>query len=229
MPYIKKMIYSGKLLEIENYPVSKNGNRLRTSKNKISSNSQANLNEKNALKQLIRLVESNYTEDDMFITLSYKVPPENSGKLKKDFQNFLRRLKYHCRSMKLPDPVFLGKPVESKSRPHHHLFLNRYSWDFIKEHWDKGRVQFSSLERDDEYGFVAISKYFMDEKNKSAFSKRWCASRNLKKPVIVKKQVKRLNIYQLPTAPKGYRIVSVENTDNAFSGTYQYIKCVREE
>ena len=94
MPYVKKMIYSGKLLEIENYPVSQKGNRIRTTKSNTSSNSQANLNEKNALKHLIRLVETNYTEDDMFITLSYKVAPESSAKLKKDFQNFLRRLKF---------------------------------------------------------------------------------------------------------------------------------------
>lgn len=229
MPYMKKMIYSGKLLEIEKYPITNKGNRVRVPKFQSSSVSQANLNKKNSLKQLIRLVECNYTEEDLFITLSYKKAPSDKRTVKKDFQNFVRRLKYHCKKEGLPEPVVLGKPVYSSSRPHHHLFLNFYELNLLKKCWGKGRVSASYLERDEEYGFSPISKYFASEKNESAFSKRWCASRNLKKPKEVKKQIKRLNIYKPVEAPKGYKIISVEVTDNVFTGTYQYIRCVKIE
>lgn len=230
MAYMKKMIYSGNMLEIEKYPVSSKGHRIpRSGKHKVSSESQAALNEKNAKKLFIRLVECNYTEDDMFISLNYKKKPPDTKTFKKDIQNFLRRLKYHCKKNSYPDPVYMGVSHDKEARPHHHIFLNAYSWDFIKGLWDKGSVNIKNLIRDDEYGFVQVSKYIMNEKNANSFNKRWCASQNLKKPKIVKKPIKRLNIYQKAEAPKGYKIVDVEITDNVFTGTYQYIRCVKIE
>lgn len=230
MPYMKKMIYSGKLLEIEKYPIGKKGNKIpRCGKYKVSSDSQAALNEKNAKKNFIRLVECNYTEKDLFITLNYKTKPESVAKFKRDFQNFLRRLKYHCIKNKLPEPVYMGTSHDKSARPHHHIFLNSYSWDFIRTLWKEGRVFISNLERDDEYGFIQVSKYIMNEKNSNSFNKRWCASKNLKRPKIVKKQIKRLNIYKKIEPPKGYKITDVQITDNVFTGTYQYIRCVKLE
>lgn len=230
MPFIKKMIYSGSLLEIEKYPVSKKGCRVpRSNKYKVSSESQQNLNEKNAKKNFVRLVECNYTEDDLFITLSYKKDklPSNTGQFKRDFQNFTRRLRYHCKKNNLPEPVYMGTSHDKSVRPHHHLFLNKYSWDFIKSLWDKGIVHISNLVRDDEYGFVQVSKYIMNDKNENSFSKRWCASQNLKKPIVKYKEIKRINIYKKVEAPKGYKITDVEITDNIFTGMHQYIRCVR--
>ena len=230
MPYMKKTIYSGRVLEIEKYPVSRTGSRLpRNGRHQLTKESQSNLNEKNSKKQFIRLVETNFTKDDLFITLKYRGTLPTSSQLKKDFQNFIRRLKYHSNRMGLPEPKYMGVSHDSSARPHHHLILNQYSWDFIKALWDKGSVQLSNLESDDEYGFTAVAKYIMNEKNNNTFEKRWCASQNLKKPKIVYKPIKRLNIYQRIEPPKGYKVINVEITDNVFTGFHQYIRCIKRE
>ena len=230
MPYIKKMIYAGRMLEIEKYPISKKGARIpRNGKHQISSESQASLNEKNSKKNFIRLVEANFTQGDLFLTLKYKGQTPTSTQLKKDFQNFIRRLKYHCAKAGLPEPKYMGVSHDSSARPHHHLILNQYSWDFIKNVWTKGSVQISNLEADDEYGFTAVAKYIMNEKNNNTFEKRWCASQNLRKPKIVYKEIKRISIYRKIEAPKGYKIINIEITDNIFTGLHQYIRCVKNE
>ena len=123
----------------------------------------------------------------------------------------------------------MGVSHDRKARPHHHIFLNNYSCDFIKDLWKEGRVFISNLERDDEYGFTQVAKYIMSEKNSNSFNKRWCASQNLKKPKIVYKEIKRINIYKKVEAPKGYKIIDVEITDNIFTGMHQYIRCVKME
>lgn len=228
VPYVKKMIYSGRFLEIEKYPVNKNGNRIRRSgKYKMSSEAQQNLNEKNAKKCFSRLVECNFTDKDVFVTLKYGGDKPDSAQLKKDFQNFLRRLKYKCKKCGYPEPKYVGVSHDGSERPHHHLILTGYSWDFIKALWDKGSVHISNLVSDEEYGYIQVSKYIMNEKNNNTFSKRWCASQNLAKPVIKTQPIKRLNIYSRVEAPKGYKIIDVEITDNVFTGTYQYVRCVR--
>ena len=228
MPFIKKMIYSGNTLEIEKYPVSKKGSRVpRCSKEKLTKESQAVLNEKNAKKNFIRLVEMNFKKGDLFITLKYRGEAPDGRKLKRDFQNFFARLKYHCKKQSFAEPVYMGVSHDASSRPHHHIILNKYSWDFIKSLWSYGSVQISELEPDPEYGFTAIAKYILNEKNVNTFKKRWCASKNLKKPKIVYKEIKRLSIYKKAEPPKGYKLINVEITDNIFTGMHQYIRCVK--
>ena len=228
MPYVKKMIYSGRFLEIEKYPVNKKGCRIpRNGKYKASSESQANLNEKNAKKNFIRLVECNFSTADVFLTLKYKGQAPDSRQLKKDFQNFIRRLKYHCKKNGYPEPKYMGVSHDGSARPHHHMILSGYPWDFIRALWTKGSIQMSNLEADEAYGFIQVSKYIMNERNNNTFAKRWCSSQNLRKPLIKYKEIKRLNIYQRVDAPKGYKIVDVEITDNIFTGMHQYVRCVK--
>lgn len=232
MPYVKKMIFSGKLLEIEKYPVSRKGCRVpRCGKYKVSSESQQNLNEKNSKKQFLRLVECNFTERDLYITLSYKNEnlPKTSQKLKKDFQNFIRRLKYRCSKENLPAPVYMAVSHDKHHRAHHHLLLKKCSWDMIEKLWQYGGVNIQTLIPDDEYGFVQVGKYIINQKNENSFDKRWCASQNLKKPIIKYKDIKRMTISSAYDAPKGYRITDISITDNEFVGMYQYIRCVKLE
>lgn len=230
MPYIKKMIYSGRMLEIEKYPVSRRGSKLpRGRKENRSTEAQHNLNNKNSKKNFLRLVETNFTKDDLFITLKYRGQAPKRPQIKKDFQNFIRRLKYHCKKNGFADPKYMAVSHNESARPHHHIILNKYSWDFIKSLWDKGSIHISNLDPDEQYGFIQITKYIMNDKNINTFEKRWCGSQNLKKPIIEYKAIKRLNIYSIPEAPKGYKIINIDITDNIYTGTYQYIRCVKIE
>lgn len=223
------MIYSGNVLEIEIYPTSKQGLRIPNKKEEPGTpDAQKMLNIKNSKKHFHRLVECNFTENDIFMTLTYKQAPKEIVEFKRDIKNFIRRLKYQCKKNNLPEPKYMTiSHADNKQRMHHHLILNNYSWDFIKEIWKKGRVRISNLIRDTETSFKQISEYLTSEKNENIFNKRWNASKNLKKPIVKYKELKRLNIYRSVIAPKGYKVISVESKDNIYTGIHQYIKCVK--
>ena len=72
MPYREKRIYSGKYLEVEIYSISKKErNKKRKRKQKESLTKQKNLNDKNAKKHLIRLVNANFSDNDLAVHLTY--------------------------------------------------------------------------------------------------------------------------------------------------------------
>ena len=72
MIYREKKIYSGNMLEIEIYPITlQERKQSRKRKEKQSLPKQRNLNEKNAKKHLARLINTNYSDKDLTVTLSY--------------------------------------------------------------------------------------------------------------------------------------------------------------
>ena len=96
MPYREKRIYSGKMLEVEIYPISlKEKRKSRSKKRKESKIKQKNLNEKNAKKHLVRLLNTNFTDKDISLTLTYdnKNLPKNEDEARRDVVNYIRRLK----------------------------------------------------------------------------------------------------------------------------------------
>lgn len=73
MAWREKRIYSGNMLEIEIYPISlQERNKSRSRKKRESSIGQRNLNEKNSKKNIVRLINTNFTEKDLGVTLTYK-------------------------------------------------------------------------------------------------------------------------------------------------------------
>lgn len=64
----EKRIKSGNQLEVEIYPVTEHGHR-HDRKRKLSRPEQQALNEKNAVKTFIRLVNTNFVSGDIIITL----------------------------------------------------------------------------------------------------------------------------------------------------------------
>ena len=100
MPIREKRIYSGKFLEIEIYPISKNErNKSRKRKLKESLNKQKNLNDKNARKHLRRLLNTNFTDKDIALHLTYDNEnlPGSEEEAKRNVSNFLRRVKNYRR------------------------------------------------------------------------------------------------------------------------------------
>ncbi len=70
--YIVKTITSGKIVEKEIYPIWKwKSNSPRGEKKKTSSEKMEKLNKKNKAKNTVRLVNTNFTERDLYITLTY--------------------------------------------------------------------------------------------------------------------------------------------------------------
>lgn len=189
--YIKKTIISGPIVECEIYPVWKNGSDVPRVRVGASREAQKNLNDKNARKKINRLVNTNFTEDDLMITLTYKnnyLPDEEEAK--RDIQNYINRLKRKRKREGIEEPLkYLyvieyenNKKNSKKVRIHHHIIINKMDRDMAESVWKKGRTDSMRLQLDDD-GLTGISQYI--SKGLCA-GRRWGYSKNLKKPIIRK-------------------------------------------
>lgn len=190
--YLVKTIISGKYLECEIYPIYiHNKDAPRRDKKKDSRTTQINLNDKNSQKRFIRLVNTNFTSNDLSIDLTYAgnyIPTEKEAR--RDIQNYIRRLKNYRKKHNL-EPLkyvyvieFLGEDERGNSkkvRIHHHMIMNKMDRNIAEDLWGKGRVTAERLQPD-EYGFEGKARYIIKNFNKG--TKRWSASRNLKQPEV---------------------------------------------
>lgn len=190
MPYREKKIYSGKILEVDIYPITlQERKQKRKRKEKESLPKQKNLNDKNARKHLIRLINTNFTDKDLAVHLTYdnKSLPKSEEEAKKDVTNFLRRIKHYRKKNGMEELKYIAvveyrEQQEGKNpiRIHHHLIINDMDRDKVEELWGKGRANADRL-KSDEYGYEALGRYITKDPKGS---KRWTQSRNLKQPTI---------------------------------------------
>ncbi|MBB6622255.1 hypothetical protein H7E67_02320 [Clostridium gasigenes] len=190
MPYREKRIYSGDILEIEIYPISKiERKQRRKKKQKESQKKQKNLNDKNAKKHLIRLINTNFKKRDLHVTLTYNKNnlPKSEYEARKDVANFIRRLKCYIKKNGLGELKYIAvieykeSTGEKEIRLHHHLVINGIvDRDTIEEVWKKGYANADRLKPDD-FGFEALARYISKDPKGQ---KRWTQSRNLKQPTI---------------------------------------------
>lgn len=179
--YRENKIYCGNYLEVNIYPVYPTG-KSRRKKNKPTSEVQKTLNQHNAENKLIRLLHTNFDERDLEIHLTYDENhvPADEEQAKKDIQNFLRRVKRYRKKNNLDELKYISVTEKGSSgRLHHHVTLNGgIDRDILEQLWGKGyantkRLQFNKT------GLVGLGRYIVKD---PVFSKRWNASRNLKKP-----------------------------------------------
>lgn len=189
--YIVKTIISGEMVECEIYPVYlKRSEVPRREKKKESRESQKNLNDKNAIKQFTRIVNTNFTKDDLMITLTYedKYLP-NYKRAKKDITNYINRLKRYRKKNNLPDLKYVyviewvdeeEQHKSKKIRVHHHIIINQMDRNAAEDIWRMGRVEAKRLQPD-EYGLEGMARYLLKQPKGD---KRWTGSRNLDTPIV---------------------------------------------
>lgn len=93
----ERLIKSGKLLEVDFYPIFDDGRRLpgRAPKTNRSTREQAEYNKRQAEKKLIRLVNANFNELDYFAHTTYdpSKAPQTESAARRDMVNYIRRVK----------------------------------------------------------------------------------------------------------------------------------------
>lgn len=191
MAFREKRIYSGKYLEVEIYHITnKERNKKRSKKIKESRKEQKNLNDKNAKKHLTRLINTNFTERDLFLSCTYSDDnlPATEEEAKKDINNFIRRLRNYRKKNNLPDMKYVAVIESPKvgrngkvGRIHHHLVIDgAIDRDTVEKLWKKGRCNADRLQPSED-GYTALARYITkDPKGK----KRWMQSKNLKQPIV---------------------------------------------
>lgn len=93
----EKHTKSGRLLEVDFFPVWADGRRMptRAPKTKRSTEEQAKYNRKKAVKNFVRLVNANFDTGDNIMHPTYiaEKAPQTEAAARKDLQNFFRRAK----------------------------------------------------------------------------------------------------------------------------------------
>ena len=228
MPFMEKYTYSGKYLEIEKYVVTKGG-RKRGVKQKESTLAQLKLNEKNTKKKFTRKLNTNFTIEDIFVTLTFKNKDTITEKeAKKELEKFLRRLRGFRKKTGLKDLKYICvMERDNKNGIHFHVVMSAISMDAVNTIWGKGRIQISQLIFSDN-GLEGLANYMLKQQLEKKNVKKWSQSKNLKKPIIKKKIVKKFNPNIHPKAPKGYKVTNAELTANEFLGYYLYMQLKKE-
>lgn len=185
--YIVKTIVSGDVVEKEIYPGWKNRSDIpRSNKEKKSRKEQEKLNRKNRIKKAVRMINTNFNEGDLYITLSYEGEVPDKERAKKDVENYLDRIRRWWKKNKPNEEFkyvsvldFLDDPSKSKrTRIHHHLIISRMDRNIAEEKWGKGTANANRLQADN-LKFTKVATYIASQaKTRIGYSK------NLKKPTI---------------------------------------------
>ncbi len=200
MEYKQKKIYSGKYLEIDIIPtleekqISKKGKKVY-----LTSNKQKNLNDKNARRYFCQLLNTNFSNNDLHITLTYNdyTMPDSYDEANKIAYNYIRRLKnkYKKDNKELKYVLvteYTTDESEKEIRVHHHIVLNKiFAENVYTDMWANrkkpiGRAKAYLLDFN-ETGIEGLAKYLTKNKGQK---KRWSCSQNLEKPYIKEKKIK---------------------------------------
>jgi len=185
MGYRTRTTVAGPRLEAEVYPIfGRNTEAMlrRAKKTNVTPEKQARLNRERSIRHLIQLVDANFDERDIHLTLTYRQAP-GYERAQKDMRNFLLRIKRirEKRGMSELKYIFTieGDEDGQKERIHIHLLMNGdMDREELEQIWSKGYANADRL-RPDENGLEAIARYIAKQQRNR---RRWCASRNLKQP-----------------------------------------------
>lgn len=185
--YALKEITAGTQFEIEIYPeFQKMSDVPEEGRKRDNSKAQKNLNNKNACKYLVRLINENFTKEDLWETLTYGKgqEPKDMEEATRNMQNYIKRINYRRKKLGLPPAKYIyvtEYSPDAKVRWHHHLIMDgALDRDIVESTWKKGDRNQSKRLDPDEYGLTGMAIYVTKEKDRKKGEKRWNSSKGLK-------------------------------------------------
>jgi len=227
MPRYLKRIWAGDVYEEKIYfsPRERGISCERAAKENLSSEEMAEYNCLEARRKCARMVNANFRQGDLFLTLTFRerVDVENALRL---FRNFISRLKRLRKRKGYAELKYLYVVESKRKREHIHLLINKMdlSMKELSEVWGLGRVMVSILEPGGDYTGLA---YYITKENYKEYGKRWSGSRNLEKPKVKvtlfseEKKTKRLWV------PKNYKIIEEVQYYSEITGHTRYVRAVK--
>ena len=197
MGYRRRTTVSGPRIDAEVFPVfgrNQRGELRRARTGNGTPDAQKRNNDERSRLHLIQLVETNFTEKDVSVTLTYDGTAPDPERVDKDIRNFIARVKRARTKNGLPDLKYIyaigGDEMPaagySGKRPHVHMIMNGgIERDALEQIWAKGRANADRLQPRDE-GLGGIAVYFTRQKQdrpEKPGVRKWRGSRNLKQPV----------------------------------------------
>lgn len=189
-------------MEIDIIPRTSNQEKhvkgVRQKKKRVSRPAQQNLNDKNAKRYFVQLGNGNFSDNDIYLTLTYKNErlPKNEEEAEKLVKNYLRRIAYKRKKEGLEELKYVLVTEYSKdkdgaylTRIHHHIIMNHgVGRDDLEKMWTKqgkgrkrivlGFANTKSIQTN-ENGIEGLCRYLVKDPQGR---KRWSSSINLKRP-----------------------------------------------
>ena len=161
-------------------------------------------NQKMRVRDIRHLIRMNFTEDDYWITLTYKREerPPDIKSAKHEAELFRKRVKRLYDQAGVPMKWIQKTEIGKKGGVHHHLIMNRVDGldKVLAEKWKKGRAHFQLLYKDGD--FVKLAEYVGKQEGKVYDYTR---SRNLLRPKRKKETMNGRTFGRTPKK-KGYEL-----------------------
>lgn len=196
--YRVRLTYAGDNLSADFYPVWSKQGRQRARKHARTREAVQKVNDRNARRKFVWMLNGNFGKDDLDMSLTYVGDPPDLPQVKKDLQNYLRRLRRLRAKLGLPELKYLyyihgghlapdGHPL----RVHIHLIVNAMDRDAAESLWTYGTANSRRLRPDNyEDGLSSLGHYLtrrvkLERRDDETNVRRWGYSQNLQKPVQV--------------------------------------------
>lgn len=149
MPRYLKRIWAGDVYEEKIYfsPRERGISCERAAKENLSTEKMAEYNCMAAKRRCARMVNANFKEGDLFLTLTFRERVDIKTALRL-FRNFIERLKRLRKRKGYAELKYLYVVERKNKREHVHLLINKMDLTMkeLKEVWGLGRVMVSILE-----------------------------------------------------------------------------------
>lgn len=242
--YRMKTIVSGSMLECEIYPVFKGGRVSGKSKARgCTSAAQKKLNDINLRKRVVRLVNANFDEKDIWITVGYRNGrvPANMAEARRDVTNYIRRLQREAEKQNFDELkyVYVTEFDENKQM-HHHIVTNFPDRDIAEKKWGHGEYPQARRLKPNDFGLEGLARYIAKDLGKS--KKSYGYSLNLYKSwqhavvaddIVTTREVERIACESIDVKAlferfyKGYKLNEVESyysENELLSGCFVYAR-----
>ena len=185
MGYRTRTIKAGQRLEVEIFPIfgRETTGRARKAKQNLTPEAVQRNNEERSKRKLIQLIDANFDERDIHLTLTYLGTPPKYEQAQTDVKNFLRAVKRKREKAGLEPLKYIytleGNDDGTRERIHVHMVMNGgIDREELEAIWGKGYANADHLQPN-ENGLEALARYITkQQKNR----RKWARSRNLKKP-----------------------------------------------
>lgn len=243
-----KNIHSGKVfLETQIYPTFKTPKEVpKTKKKRETKPSQRNLNDINARRHLVRLLNINFTDGDIWATFGWNDDqmPKTEEEAKRQISNFVKRINYRRKKKGEENIRYIYVlAFDGYVRPHFHIVMTGQGIDRdeLEQLWGKcDRPNTRRIKSDKDFMLCGMATYMGRNPHGK---KRWCPSKNLKKPdkptrsykKFTKRKVEKMVKdhdkikSQMEQAYPGYRFLDAEVKYNGINAAfYIYARMTRD-
>ncbi len=146
-------------------------------------------NEREAVKNLARLLNCNFQAGDLWVTLTYSPErlPADREAAKADIQKFLRKVrglykKTTGESLRYVVTTSDKSPRDGeKARVHHHIVMDALAYEVIEKLWPKEDISYRRLDGRGDY--TGVARYMVENAGRAEGKRRWSSSKGLRKPV----------------------------------------------